>query len=81
MLLPTLIESQNATLISDEVELGLTLLEVFMDYGRVLALSTTFTHKSCESVSVADAGRLLDGATNVVIVVAEFVGEQLDLVW
>ena len=52
-----------------------------MDNGRVLALATTLAHESCESVSVADAGRLLDGARNVVVVVAEFVGEQLDLVW
>ena len=67
--------------ISDEIELRLALLEVTVDHRRLLAFATTLTHKSRKSVGVADAGWLLDRSGHVVVVVAEFESQQLDLVW
>lgn len=66
---------------SDEVELGLALFEVTVDHRRLLAFASTLAHKSCKSVSVADAGGLLDGTRDVVVVVAELESQKLYLVW
>jgi hypothetical protein len=67
--------------VSDEVELWLLVLEVLMHYRWLLVSSSTLTYKSSKSVSISDTRGLLDGTRDVVVSVAKFVGQQLNLVW
>lgn len=71
---------EGAPSFSDEVDLGLTLLEVLVHYGGLLVAATTLANEGGQPVSISDAGWLLDGTGNVVVVVAQFESEQLDLV-
>lgn len=65
---------------SDVVEGGCLGLEVGVWCGRLLAFSASLTDESCETMCIPDGSGLLDRAGDVVVGVAEFVGEQLDLV-
>ena len=65
---------------SDEVELGVALLEVTVDHGWLLVATATLANKGCQAMRIADAGRLLDGARDVVVVVAQLERQQLHLV-
>jgi hypothetical protein len=47
---------------------------------RLLALATSLTNQGSESVSVPDGSGFLDRPRNIVVGVAELVGEELDLV-
>lgn len=65
---------------SDEVELGFAFLEISVDHGRLLVATTTLAHQSSQSVCISNAGWLLDGTGDVVVVVAQLEGQQLNLV-
>ena len=51
-----------------------------MHLGRVDLLGSSFSNESSKSVSVANAGRFLDGSRHVVVVMTKLVREQLNLV-
>lgn len=67
-------------MLSDVVEGGLLGLKVTMWLRRFLSFTTSLTDQGCKSVSVSDGGGFFDGARHVVVGVAEFVGQEFDLV-
>jgi len=65
---------------SDEVEAGVLLLEARVDFGRSTSFTSSLTDERCQSVGIADARRFLDRSRDIVVGVAEFISEQLNLV-
>ena len=66
---------------SDEVKLWLCILKVLVDYWGLLVSSSTLTNEGSKSVSISDAGWLLNRTRDIVVGVAKFVSQQLNLVW
>ena len=66
---------------SDEVEAGVVLFEVAVDYRGSLVLASALANKGGQAMGVTDAGGLFDGAGDVVVGVAELVGQVFNLVW
>lgn len=56
------------------------LLEVRMDHWRSLLSATALSDESSQAMSIANARWLFDGARDVVVGVAQLVGQQLDLI-
>ena len=65
---------------SNVVEGGFLGLEVAVGLRGFLAFSASLTDQGSKSVCVPDGGGFLDGARDVVVGVAELVGQELDLV-
>jgi len=67
--------------LSDEVEARLSFLEGLADNRRLFVLSTSLANQSSKSVSISNAGWLLDCTRHVVVSMAEFVSQALNLIW
>lgn len=67
-------------LLSNEIQGGILLLKVFMWLGWFFVPSPSFSNQSSQSVSISDAWRFLDWTWDIVVGVAELVGEQFNLV-
>lgn len=75
------VQTEMILILSDEVEHGLLLFEAAVNDRWCPSFTSALTNKSCQPMSVANARWLFDRSRNIVIGVAELVGEQLNLVW
>ena len=66
---------------SNEIESRIFSFKVSMDYRRFLVSASSFSNESSQSVSIPDAWGFLDCPRDIVVCVAEFVGQELNLVW
>jgi len=67
-------------ILSDEVEARFLLFEASINYWGCFTLSSSLTDKCCQPVGIADARWFLDRSRHVVVSVAEFIGEKLNLI-
>jgi len=65
---------------SDEVEAGFLLLEASVYNWGSAPFTSSFTDECCQSVGIADARRFLDRSRDIVVGVAELIGQELNLV-
>jgi len=65
---------------SDEVEAGVLLLEATVNNWWCASFTSSLTDECCQSVGIADARRFLDRSRDIVVGVAEFVSQELNLV-
>ena len=66
---------------SNVVEGRFLLLKVNVGLRGFLALAASFSNECSQSVSIPDARGFFDGARDIVVGVAELIGQKLNLVW
>ena len=70
----------HSAVTSDEIEAGISVLEFSVDDWWGFAWTTTFTNKSSKSVSISNARWFFYSSRYIVIGVAKFVSQRLNLV-